>query len=116
MIVSIKVISVDGKCKWYQYIIRYFILYIVLLPLPIYINYLFINYLSFSTNLAIITILEILFLSILWLIFIVETILAIFDGDKEIIYDRISHTKIVSNIKIQDNVLDEFEREEEVFK
>ena len=103
MLVSIKVVDGIKDCKWYQYVIRYFILYIILLPLPIYINNLLINLNTLPINLLIMTILEILFLSILWLIFVIEIIFTIFDGDKEIIYDRIAHTKIVSSIKIESN-------------
>ena len=100
MLLSIKVVGTNNKVRWYQYFIRYTILYLILIPIPFYINDLFVNLTLVSSNLSIIFWLEIVFLSLLWLLFILEIFLSVFDGDKQIIYDRISHTKIVSSINI----------------
>ena len=95
----------DTMSKWYQYLIRYILLYIVLIPLPYYLEVLINNINNYTTLHKTIVAIEIIFMAIIWLIFIFEIFLTIFDGDKILLYDKIGKTKLINVAKKEENKL-----------
>lgn len=50
---NIKIVTMDGeKPKWYQYLIRYGILYLLLLPLPFYLSFIIFIFTTFTGNIS----------------------------------------------------------------
>ena len=90
----------NQNVKWYHCLVRYGILYFVILPAPF-------TVLSLLTHLSgqvlilqlfllgIITLLMILYISCIFQIFV-----SVFTGDKLLFYERLSHTKNASTIVI----------------
>lgn len=106
LLVSIKIVKIDDTMsKWYQYLIRYILLYIVLIPLPYYLEVLINNINNYTTLHKTIVAIEIIFMAIIWLIFIFEIFLTIFDGDKILLYDKIGKTKLINVAKKEENKL-----------
>ena len=100
-ILKLRVVTDENQnVKWYHCLVRYGILYFVILPAPFIV-------LSLLTHLSgqvlilqlfllgIITLLMILYISCIFQIFI-----SVFTGDKLLFYERLSHTKNASTIVI----------------
>lgn len=100
-ILKLRVVTDENQnVKWYHCLVRYGILYFVILPAPF-------TVLSLLTHLSgqvlilqlfllgIITLLMILYISCIFQIFI-----SVFTGDKLLFYERLSHTKNASTIVI----------------
>lgn len=100
-ILKLRVVTDENQnVKWYHCLVRYGILYFVILPAPF-------TVLSLLTHLSgqvlilqlfllgIITLLMILYISCIFQIFI-----SVFTGDKLLFYERLSHTKNTSTIVI----------------
>lgn len=119
-IVSIKVLSIDGICKWYQYALRYGTLYFVFLPLPYYISLLFESFNKTSFNYQVVIVIEIIFLIILYFIFLYRLIISLFNTNRLSLHELVSKTMIISSInykkkddvytsiEINENGLDEY--------
>ena len=111
MLLKIKVKSqnlktVESEAKWYQYLIRYFFLYLIYLPLPIYVynlsELILAGPLQELSNYQ-----NIISLIVSMLTFIVIILWIVIKNTKEesMIYEKLSKTKLVSTIKVKKNLV-----------
>lgn len=97
-LVSVRVLSLSK----YMLLFRHLLLYLVFIPMPVYISLIYDNMGNNLVNVIITTII-IIFMFILYFIYIYSIIESILTGSK-VIYERLSNTEIVSTIKINGNV------------
>ena len=95
---NMKIVTTDGEpAKWYQYMIRYFVLYFFLLQIPtICIHLLEVFHLSFYFSILVIVVF--LFLVILYIMFWFQVLCLLGKPDRLLIYEKISKTKNQSTI------------------
>lgn len=102
-IVNIRIVSLgDNMCKWYQYLIRYFFLYLFIFGFPYFSFYLINNIGNILPSLysSIFIIIYIIFIFILFLNIVINNIFK----KKLFLYERISKTKNISTIKIPEEL------------
>lgn len=98
-IVNMKIVSETNETpKWYQYLLRYFLLYFVILKIPSIIAYLAKGFVLDSVFLKMGIVSSILFLLALYLLFFYEMFGMIFKN-KKMFYEKISHTENRSTVK-----------------
>lgn len=108
-LVNIKLVQTNGKeARWYQFILRYTFLYIIVLPTP-FVFYQLLNYALISSNNVKITYIIIaIILSFLFLLSIFQVIATLFTSNLQPIYAYISQLEIISTVKyIQDDITKE---------
>ena len=104
-IVKIKVVNLDLQpLKYYQYFLRYGLLYLVIVPAPLT-AFIILSYLTrimWWLNIIIVSLFSaFLFIS---LAFPIHLIIRMFSKEKSLIYETISNTKQISTVKITDNM------------
>jgi len=106
-IVKIKVVNLELQpLKYYQYLLRYGLLYFIIIPAPL-IALMFLSFLS-RTNMWLNIYLILMFAAFLFitLAFPIHLLIRIFSKDKSLIYETLSNTKQISTIKIIENQQD----------
>lgn len=99
--VNIKITTLDGKKpKWYQYLLRYGILYFFLFSIPHIILQLLETLSFLSSPIVVVMIVIILFLIILFLSFLWGIIRIFFGSDHLLFYEKISNTQNQNTIQV----------------
>lgn len=113
--VQIKITTINGETpKSYQYLLRYFFLYVVLLPAPFYLYQLYRICPGFVWYQQIVIVSLVLFLLIIYLRFCFEVLGAWILKKDRLLYERWSHTVSVSTIvREQDKTKEEIEKSAE---
>lgn len=103
-IVKMKVVSDTGKeIKWWQCMIRYGVLYLILIPMPFILNSLITH---FNVNIPLIyfmILILIILLTVIYGCFLIDIFISIFDRNKLLLYEKLSHTKNISTIQVEDS-------------
>lgn len=98
-IVKLRVVSEDNESvKWWQCVIRYGMLYLIILPAPVISASLMEQIPVDSISLQLFLIAVIGIFMILYFVFLIQIFIGIFQKKKLLYYERISHTKNISTV------------------